>query len=272
MPKIEKQNYKINYVDYGQGQPVVLIHGWPLSLQSWEFQIPAIVEAGYRCIAYDRRGFGKSDSTWDNYDYDSLAEDLHDLVTSLNLEKVILVGFSMGGGEVIRYISKYGDSNISKIALISSIIPLVKQKPDNPDGVPQDKLDEIYTNLKEDRLHFLKGFHKNFYNVGLLNKSVSEEQLDFDFSVAAHASSVATVKAAKAWMDTDFRSECASVKVPVLIIHGKADQTVPVATAGDQAAKLMPQAKYEVYDDGPHGLNVTHKDRLNKDLIDFLAT
>lgn len=272
MAKLKRKGYYIHYVDYGNkmAQPIVLIHGWPLSIQSWEYQIPKIVDAGFRCIAYDRKGFGKSCATWDGYDYDALAEDLHTLIDELQLKNVVLVGFSMGGGEVVRYIANYGNKNISKVALISSIIPLVKQTADNENGVPQKKLDEIVHQLQNNRLEFLDGFHKGFYNYGLLKKSVSKEQLDFDFSVSSHASPVATMKAALSWMDTDFRKECQMINVPTLIIHGKEDQTVPIKTAGDQASKLIPHATYIVYDDAPHGLNITHKEQLNMDLIEFL--
>lgn len=274
MTKLNRNGYKLNYVDYGNknGQAVILIHGWPLSLQSWEYQIPKIVEAGFRCIAYDRKGFGKSCATWDNYDYDDLAEDLHALITELELKNVVLVGFSMGGGEVVRYISNYGNDNVAKIALISSIIPLVKQHDDNKDGVPQKDLDQILDQLQNNRLDFLQTFHKGFYNYGLLHKSVNQAQLDFDFSVASSASPNATIKAALAWMDTDFREECKNIDVPTLIIHGKADQTVPISTAGNQAAELIKNNTYIVYDDAPHGLNITHKDQLNKDLVEFLLS
>ncbi|MGV0751800.1 alpha/beta fold hydrolase [Empedobacter brevis] len=232
--------------------------------------MPEIVEAGFRCIAYDRKGFGKSCTTWDRYDYDALAEDLHAFIDVLQLKNVVLIGFSMGGGEVAHYIANYGNNNISKIALISSIIPLVKQTYDNENGVSQKDLDHIVHQLETNRLEFLESFHKVFYNHGLLNKSVSKEQLDFDFSVSSHASPIATLKAALAWMDTDFRNECKMIDVPTLIIHGKEDQTVPIKTAGDQASKLISHATYMVYDDAPHGLNITHKEELNMDLVEFL--
>ncbi|MBE8713788.1 alpha/beta fold hydrolase [Sphingobacterium hungaricum] len=262
----------INYVDYGKGQPVILIHGWPLSHKSWENQISAIVDAGYRCIAYDRRGFGGSSAPWDGYDYSSLASDLHELISHLGLDNVILVGFSMGGGEVVRYFTDYGSSKISKAALIASIIPLVKKKEDNPDGVPEEALDGIIESIKADRFAFLGNFHKGFYNFKSLSKDVSQEQLDFDFSVASHASPRATLEAAKAWMHTDFRVECKNVTVPTLIVHGKADQTVPIATSADQAAKLIPNNTYIIYDDAPHGLNVSHAEKLNADLLEFFRS
>ncbi len=266
------QKVELNYVDYGEGQPVILIHGWPLSHKSWEKQIPALVEAGYRVIAYDRRGFGDSAAPWEGYDYDGLADDLDAIITGLDLENIILVGFSMGGGEVIRYISKYGEDRISKIALVASIIPLVKQKNDNPDGVPEKDLREILKALKEDRVGFLKGFHEGFYNVDLNKDAVSRQQLDYDFSIASHAAPQATIKAAQAWMDTDFRSECAQVTIPTLIIHGKADNTVPIATSAQQAKELISGSELVVYDDAPHGLNVTHADKLNEDLIRFFKS
>lgn len=260
----------INYVDYGTGQPVILIHGWPLSHKAWEKQITALVEGGFRVIAYDRRGFGQSDAPWEGYDYDALASDLHALITALDLQQVNLVGFSMGGGEVVRYLTRYGSANISKIALVASIIPLVKQKDDNPAGVPEAGLQEILHALRTDRLRFLSNFHPAFYNYKTDGQPVSEQQLTYDFSISSHAAPHATIGAAKAWMDTDFRSECTKVTVPTLIIHGKADETVPMATSAQQAAELIPNSKLMVYDDAPHGLNITHADQLNNDLLDFL--
>lgn len=267
--KTVARGINIHYVDYGSGQPVILIHGWPLSHKSWEKQIAALVDGGYRVIAYDRRGFGQSDAPWDGYDYDALASDLHALITELNLKQAHLVGFSMGGGEVIRYLTRYGTDNIGKIALVASIIPLVKQKVDNPDGVPEAGLLEVLNALKTDRLDFLSNFHPGFYNYKSDGNPVSKQQLTYDFSISSHAAPHATIYAAKAWMDTDFRSECKQVTVPTLIIHGKADETVPIATSANQAAALIPNSKLIVYEDAPHGLNITHADRLNNDLLEF---
>ena len=273
MPYITKdidKNYKIYYEDLGQGQPVILIHGWPLSGKSWEPQVAALLGAGYRVITYDRRGFGKSQPTLDGYDYNTLTDDLLELITQLDLQKVVLVGFSMGGGEVVRFLTNNGSENIDKVALISSIIPLVKQKEDNPDGVPESDLNEILENLKKDRVTFLEGFHKNFYNYGLLSQSVSQAQLNYDWSIASQASPIATIKCAESWANTDFRSELKNVTVPTLIVHGDNDKVVPIATAGEQAAKGIANNQYHVIAGGPHGLNVTHADELNQILINFL--
>lgn len=261
----------IYYEDYGSGQPIVLIHGWPLSSRAWEPQVPALIDAGYRVIKYDRRGFGLSSFPWDNYDYSSLASDLNSLITQLELRNAVIAGFSMGGGEVVRYFTDFGGKNVAKAVLISSIIPLVPKKADNPDGVPEKALNDIMSALKADRVKFLKSFHKNFYNYDENKDKVSEAQLEYDWSIAAYASPHGTIKAAEAWAGTDFRPELKNVNVPTLIVHGKADNVVPIKTAGDQAAKGIANNEYHRIDDAPHGLGVTHKEELNKILLDFLA-
>lgn len=275
MPYTTKQNeknYQLYYEDFGHGQPIILIHGWPLSGKSWEAQVPVLLELGYRVISYDRRGFGKSSPTADGYDYDGLTADLHELITELELKNVILFGFSMGGGEVVRYLTNYGSENIDKVALISSIIPIVKQKEDNPNGVPQDDLNEIMENLKKNRVTFLETFHKNFYNYGLLSQTVSQAQLDYDWSIASCASPIATIKCAESWANTDFRPELSNVNVKTLIVHGDDDQIVPIDTAGRQAAEGISNNEFVVIEGAPHGLNVTHADQLNSILANFLTT
>lgn len=273
MPYITKdidKNYSVYYEDYGTGQPVILIHGWPLSGKSWELQVAALLESGYRVITYDRKGFGKSQPSLAGYDYNALADDLLELINQLDLKDVVLVGFSMGGGEVVRFLTNYGSENVDKIALISSIIPLVKQKEDNPDGVPEKDLNEILDSVKKDRVTFLEGFHKNFYNYGLLSQTVSQAQLNYDWSIASQASPIATIKCAESWANTDFRPELQNVTVPTLIVHGDDDQIVPIKTAGEQAAKGIVNNQYHVISGAPHGLNVTHADELNKILVNFL--
>ena len=274
MPFITNENTEeivdIFYEDYGEGQPVILIHGWPLSRKSWEHQVWKIVEAGYRCISYDRRGFGISSFPWNGYDYSSLASDLNEIITQLELEDAIIVGFSMGGGEVVRYCTDYGTDKIAKAALISSIIPLVKQKDDNPSGVPEKDLLGIKDALENDRVGFLKEFSKGFYNYEENKDKISQAQLDYDFIVASHASPRGTIEAAKAWMHTDFRDELKNVDVPTLIIHGDADNTVPIETSAKQAAEGIANNTFHIIKDAPHGLNITHKKELNNLLIKFL--
>ncbi len=268
--KTTEEQIDIFYNDYGKGQPVILIHGWPLSSKSWEGQIMPIVDAGFRVISYDRRGFGKSSASWQSYDYDTLASDLNEIIVELELENCIIIGFSMGGGEVVRYLSNYGSENISKAALISSIIPLVKQKEDNPDGVPEEELSKIMSALKEDRVSFLKDFHKNFYSYSLLNNSVSDAQLEYDWSIASNAAPNATIFAAQSWAETDFRPELHNVNVKTLIVHGDDDKIVPIATSADQASQRISDNIYKVISGGPHGLNITHRDELNNILLEFL--
>lgn len=268
--KQKGEHVHLYYQDFGKGQPVILIHGWPLSLRMWENQVQEIVDAGFRCIAYDRRGFGDSDRPWSNYDYESLALDLRALIEHLHLRDCILVGFSMGGGEVVRYLSMFGDDRIAKAVLISSIIPIVKKTDDNPNGVPQDKLEEIMQSLKTKRVTFLAEFGKQFYNYSDNKEKVSEEQLRYDWTIASFASPRATIQTANAWANTDFRSELRNIRVPTLIVHGDADQIVPIETSSEQSSKEIRDNKYVVIKDGPHGLFLTHKEELNSTLLDFL--
>lgn len=276
MPFIKTEDYQkgenvhLYYEDYGHGQPVILIHGWPLSHRMWENQIQDIVNAGYRCIAYDRRGFGDSDRPWYNYDYTSLAQDLRTLIGGLNLHHCVLVGFSMGGGEVVRYLSMFGNDRVDKAVLISSIIPLVKKTDDNPDGVPEEKLDEIMESLQTQRVTFLAEFGKLFYNYKDYKSQISEQALQYDWQIAASASPRATIETAKAWANTDFRNELQRVHVPTLIIHGDADQIVPIETSSKQSSKAIRHNQYHVVKDGPHGLFATHKEEVNTLLLDFL--
>ena len=262
---------KIFYQDLGEGKPVVLIHGWPLNSESWEYQLNELPTHGLRVIAYDRRGFGKSDKPWGNYDYDTLAYDLNALLEELDLRNVTLVGFSMGGGEVIRYLTNYGSSRVAKIALVSSIIPFMLKTDDNPEGVPQAQFDGFESQLRDDRPKFLAAFGKQFYGDSLLSPSVSGEMLNWTQMMALTGSGKATLECMKAFSTTDFRKELGAIKLPALIIHGKDDKTVPIKTAGEQAARLLPEAEYLVYEDAPHGLFITEKEKLTGDLVDFIT-
>ena len=261
----------IFYEDWGQGRPVVLIHGWPLDHTMWEHQMLALAEAGHRVIAYDRRGFGRSSRPWTGYDYDTLAADLNALLTELDLQQVTLVGFSMGGGEIARYLGTYGDALIARVAFVSAVPPFLLQTADNPDGVPKSVFDGMHEAMRADRFAFLQNFAKSFYGVSLLSQPVSQAVLDWNQTVTSLAAPNATYDCVTAFSATDFRADLAKVKVPTLVIHGSKDQTVPFEVSGERTAKMIPQAELKVYDDAPHGLFFTEKDRLNKDLLAFIG-
>lgn len=257
------------YEDWGQGAPVVLIHGWPLDHTMWEHQAIGLAKSGLRVIAYDRRGFGRSSRPWTGYDYDTLAADLHALLEELDLTNVTLVGFSMGGGEVARYLSRYGDARIARVAFVSAVPPFLLQTSNNPEGVPQTVFDGIQDGLKADRFAFLQEFGKKFYNVGAISHPVSQAVLDWHQTVASLAAPNATRDCATAFSSTDFRADLQTIKVPTLIIHGDKDQTVPFEVSGERTAKAIPQADLKVYKGAPHGLFFTDKDQLTTDLLAF---
>jgi pimeloyl-ACP methyl ester carboxylesterase len=264
------EEIQLSYKDYGSGRPVVLIHGWPSSKDMWEYQIDDLVNAGLRVIKYDRRGFGKSSKPWDGYDYDTLTDDLNAIVEQLDLQDAVLVGFSMGGGEAVRYLSRYGSSNrVSKIVLVSAVIPFLGQTNDNSEGVPQAVFAEMMEQMKEDRIAFLNTFGEQFFGVGLLNHPVSKPYLEYFRHLAEVALPRATQQCALSFANTDFRADVKAVNVPTLIIHGDADKTVPIAASSERTAKMIPHAIYKVYEGAPHGLFFTERKRLNKDLIDF---
>ena len=260
----------LHYQDAGAGPPVVLIHGWPLSYRMWEAQVDALTAAGFRCIAYDRRGFGDSGKPWGGYDYDTFASDLNDLLTALDLRDVALVGFSMGGGEIARYLGRYGAGRVSKAALVSAVTPFMLKTPDNPDGVDQSVFDDMLNNLKKDRPAFLAQFNKMFVNWGLVSHPVSQEMLDYNQTIALFAQPHATQECVTAFAATDFRPDMAAFTVPTLVVHGDADQIVPIETAGEKAAAMIAGSRLEVVKGAPHGLYATHTDELNGLLLDFL--
>lgn len=263
-------NTKLYVKDWGAGRPVILMHGWPLSADSWDDQAMAIASAGFRAIAYDRRGFGRSDQPWSGYDYDTLADDLASIIEETGATDATIVGFSMGGGEVARYLSRHGGKNIAQAALISSVVPYMLKTVDNPDGVDPATFAQMSESMKEDRAHFFADFFRDFYGVGLVSHPVSGEILEWSRSVAMQASLKATLDCAQAFATTDFRTDLASFTVPTLIIHGTADKTVPIETSGRAAARGIAHAKLIEYDGAPHGLFATHKERLTKDLLAFL--
>jgi non-heme chloroperoxidase len=265
-------NIEIYYEDHGSGKPVVLIHGYPLSGSSWEKQLPVLLEAGYRVITYDRRGFGKSSQPTTGYNYDTFAEDLRKIVTHLELRDFALLGFSMGGGEVARYIGRYGSKGVSKAVFISSVPPFLLKAPDNPEGVDGSVFEGIQKAIIADRYAFLTEFFKNFYNTDLLaGKRVSEQAVQASWNVAAASSATAGYACVPTWHE-DFRKDVARVDVPTLVIHGDADRIVPLAASGHRTAEMIKGARLVVVKDGPHCITWTHADEVNDELLAFLGT
>jgi pimeloyl-ACP methyl ester carboxylesterase len=259
------------YEDHGSGQPVILIHGYPLSSASWEKQVPALLDAGYRVIAYDRRGFGKSSQPTTGYNYDTFAEDLRKIVTQLKLKDFVLVGFSMGGGEVARYIGKYGSKDVSKAVIIGGVPPYLLKTDDNPEGVDGAVFEGIQKAVAADRYAFFTEFFKNFYNTDVnLGKRVSEQAVQASWNTAAIASATASLACVPTWHE-DFRNDVAKIDVPTLVLHGDADRIVPFAAAGQRTAKLINGAELVVVKDGPHNIAWTHADEVNAALLSFLA-
>jgi non-heme chloroperoxidase len=272
MPHIEaRDGTKLHVKDMGKGQPVVLIHGWPLNGDMFEYQTLALLEAGYRVITYDRRGFGLSEHPANGYDYDTFAADLAAVVDGLDLQGAALVGFSMGAGEIARYLSSYGSARISRVALVGGVVPYLLKTDDNPDGADASVFDDMKAQIREDRFAFLKNFAKTFYGVGMVSKPVSDGLLDWNFVLAIMASPKATIECVDAFGKTDFRPDLAAFDVPTLVIHGTADKTVPIDPAGRAAAAGIAGAQLIEYEGEPHGLFATAPDRLNRDLLAFLA-
>ncbi|MDZ4809480.1 MAG: alpha/beta hydrolase [Bacteroidota bacterium] len=268
--KTTSENLSLAYSDYGKGQPIVLLSGWPLSREMWEYQLESLVEAGYRVIKYDRRGFGASSKPWGGYDYDTLTNDLNEIIIQLALQDVILIGFSMGGGEVVRYVSQYGPDNIAGIVLISSIIPYMKKTADNPEGVDAVVFEDMIKAIQNDRIGFLDEFGKKFFGVDEVDTPVSTPLLNYYLQMGSEASQRSTVECAKSFSSTDFRSDVEKITVPVLIIHGDGDSTVPIDASSNRTARLLPTAEYKIYKGAPHGLFYTHREKLNTDLLSFI--
>jgi len=264
------KNVNLYVRDYGKGKPVILIHGWPLSNEMWEYQIDFLVQNNYRVIAYDRRGFGKSSQPWDGYDYDTLTDDLKEIIEQLQLENATLVGFSMGSGEVVRYFSRHGGKGVTKAALISSIIPFLAKTEDNPEGRPKEKGEATAAAIKEDRIGFLDNFGKIFFGINIINKPLSTPLLEYYRNLCSLASPRATLQCAESLNNTDFRDELHLIKVPTLIIHGDDDKNVPLELSSKKTAEAITNNTFIVYEGAPHGLFYTEKDRLNQDLLAFL--
>jgi non-heme chloroperoxidase len=269
--KVNSGNIDLYYEDHGSGKPIVLIHGYPLSGASWEKQVPALLDTGHRVITYDRRGFGKSSQPTTGYNYDTFAEDLRKLVTQLELGDFTLAGFSMGGGEVARYLGKYGSKGVSKAIIIGGVPPFLLKTRDNPEGVDGSVFEGIKKAIVADRYAFFAEFFKNFYNTDLLlGKRVSEQAVQASWNIAAGASATASLACVPTWYE-DFRSDLGRIDVPTLVIHGDADRIVPIAASGQRTAKLIMGARLLVVKDGPHCIAWTHAEQVNGGLLEFLG-
>ena len=262
---------ELYYEDHGSGQPVVLIHGYPLDGSSWEKQTHALLEAGYRVVTYDRRGSGQSSQPTVGYDYDTFAADLKVVLDTLDLTEVVLVGFSMGSGEVARYISNYGSARVAKAVFLGSLQPFLLQTDDNPTGVPQEVFGGLLKAVTADRFAFFTGFYQNFYNLDEnLGSRVSQEVVDVSQSIAAGSSFYSSIADQPTWL-TDFRGDIPKIDVPALIVHGTADRILPIDSTGRAFAKSLPSAEYVEIEGAPHGMLWTHHAEVNAVLLAFLA-
>jgi non-heme chloroperoxidase len=261
---------EIYYEDHGAGQPVVLIHGYPLSGRAWDKQVPVLLEAGYRVITYDRRGFGKSSQPTSGYDYDTFAADLSALVEHLDLRDAVLVGHSMGTGEVTRYLGSYGSARVAKGVLLSPIPPYLLQADDNPDGVPQGLFDGFAQAARADAPAWMKGFLDNFYNFDTLRGTlISDQAYQASWNLAVAASATAAVACIPTWT-TDFRDDLPKIDVPMLVVQGDADRVLPLAKTGERLPGLIKDATLVVIEGGPHAIAWTHAGQVNTALLDFL--
>jgi pimeloyl-ACP methyl ester carboxylesterase len=263
---------EIYYEDHGAGQPVVLIHGYPLSGRAWDKQVPVLLEAGYRVITYDRRGFGKSSQPAAGYDYDTFAADLNTLLEYLDLHDAVLAGHSMGTGEVTRYLGRYGSARVAKGVLVAPIPPYLLQAGDNPEGVPQGLFDGFTQAAKADTPAWMKGFLDNFYNVDTLRGTlISDQAWQASWNLAVTASATAAVACISTWT-TDFRDDLPKIDVPVLVIQGDADQVLPLGKTGQRLPALVKDARLVVVEGGPHAIPWTHAAQVNTALLDFLRS
>lgn len=262
----------LHYQDYGTGLPVVLIHGWPLNGRSWEAQVYELVNSGYRVITYDRRGFGHSTHPWENYNYDAFAADLNELMESLDLENVTLVGFSMGGGEVVRYLSRYGSARVKKAVLAAAVTPYLLQNESHQEGaIDEGMIADFETAVKKDRPAFIDSFIKKFFSASIMGEKVSDAQHEFHRDLALFASPKATLDCISAFSRTDFREDLKKITIPTLIIHGDSDSIVPFESSGKLAGEMIKGSEVVLIKGGPHGVNLTHKEEFNKALLKFLS-
>ncbi|PKM67333.1 MAG: alpha/beta hydrolase [Firmicutes bacterium HGW-Firmicutes-2] len=268
---ISKDGTHIYYKDWGIGQPIVFSHGWPLNSDSWEAQMMFLASAGYRCIAHDRRGHGQSTQTWDGNEMDTYADDLSELIVTLDLENIILIGFSAGGGEITRYIGRHGTKRVDKAVLIAAIPPLMLKTEANPDGLPIEVFDEIRNGSRTDRSQFYKDLASGpFFGANRSDAKVSQGMMDTFWLQGMQAGHKNTFDCIKAFSETDFTEDLKKFDVPTLILHGDDDQIVPIGASALNSMKLIKNATLKIYKGAPHGLTYTHKDQLNTDLLEFI--
>ena len=267
-----KDGTQIYYKDWGAGEPVVFSHGWPLNADAWDSQLRFIANQGYRCIAHDRRGHGRSSQPWHGNNYDTFANDLAELITTLSLNKTILVGHSMGGGEIARYVGRYGTSKVSKIVLVSSVTPLMLKTKNNPLGLPISAFDDIRANVLKDRSQFYQDLSVKFYGNNHKKNAVSQGVLDTFWLRGMSGGLKNQFDCIKAFSETDFTEDLKKIDVPTLIIHGDDDQIVPINASALSAEKLVKNAKLNIYSGGSHGLADANTDKLNADLLAFIQS
>lgn len=265
-----KDGAEIYYKDWGTGPAVFFSHGWPLSADMWEQQMLFFGQQGFRVLAHDRRGFGRSSQPWDGYDYDTFADDIALVLEHADVDDVALVGFSMGGGDVARYIARYQGARVSKACLTSAVTPFFMKADDNPDGAPAEIFDGIREGLVKDRPQFLDDFNALFYGTNRNSGAVSDGILKQTLQIALMGGIKGTYDCVGAFSESDFRPDMSAFTMPTLIIHGDADQVVPIKPTAEQAHRLIPHSELKVYEGAPHALVVTDKDRYNADLLAFL--
>ncbi len=272
MPFIETEDRgRLFYKDWGRGKPVVFVHGWALNADIWEYQMVPLSRQGLRCVALDRRGCGRSSQPGQGYGYDTFADDLAALLERLDLREVTLVAHSMGGGDAVRYLSRHGASRVAGLVLVAATTPFLLRTADNPDGVEQAVYDDMVTALAHDRPGFMAASAPTFFGSGVASGAVSPELMGWAVGLALQACPIGLADMVRAFSETDFRPELAELTVPTLIVHGDADSNVPVDLCGRRAARLVPGSRLEVYEGAPHGLMITHRDRLNADLLAFAS-
>ena len=270
MPTISaKDGAQIFYKDWGSGQPVVFSHGWPLNADAWDEQLLLFASNGFRAIAHDRRGHGRSTQTWTGNDMDTYADDLAALVKALDLKQAIHVAHSTGGGEVVRYLGRHGTARVAKAVLVDAIPPFLLQTPDNPEGLPKEVYDQIRQALTRDRSQFFKDLSIPFYGANRPGAKVSQGTLDQFWRLSMQAGLVGVFECIHAIGETDFRQDLKRIDVPTLVIHGDDDQIVPIAASGNRTAQMIAGATYKVYPGAPHGLMSTHQQEFNTDLLNF---